>query len=673
MKKILSLIAILCTSIISFCGCSSSNTPMAVGKKINKDLTNLYNTVNNLDTIDNSYIANPDIYQLEDIANSTNSSPTTVSKTIAEIEQNEAKKLILTNNETSNINDNLAQSYINENINEIDHDDVSNRLIESSNNNMSDDLINQIKNEKLNNEENNDNENLDKIEDTSTSNIDIVFEEEVDDIDNLSDVLIIDENGDGTILDNEGNEITDTEDIPNETLDQIYNNTVNSNDLTNEQKIKVYQFLFDDVRYTPRYATNYNTNIAQTTLNNYIYKVQELYTMTADVVEANNILSNEKDELLTNIESIKTTNSKMINGQLIPNSQQLVALNNYSQDIKTTIKRIKDTNGQLNNEVNNISTSSASYGLSKSVDIINSNYLKILNHIDARITYFKSALATLGQIEYILNEVELNINYDDLNLDNPDIKNDYSTTEKTTNIDTYKNNINQNNNELNNSKNNNKSKIDKNIDTFYNNLNNDKNDTVSDIYDNNSVVHDNNNIYDDFNYATNVNNGDSVITNQNQHLPNNTNNINAPNGTFQNGIITQNNLNNGVNNGVNGMYSGYANGYGNVDYFKQNNMNRTNENINTYGRNTLIDLINNGTVNNGINTLELKETNNKPVMVDSNNLNSKESSIVNDNIQIDDDQLTDTSSNNIENNLTDNINSDNIDKKSKISNDNTVL
>lgn len=659
MKKILSLIAILCTSIISFCGCSSSNTPMAVGKKINKDLTNLYNTVNNLDTIDNSYIANPDIYQLEDIANTSNSSPTTVSKTIAEIEQNEAKKLILTNNETSNINDNLTQSYTNENINEINTNDVSNQLVESRDNNQSDNLINQIKNDKLNNEENNDNEQLDKIEDTATSNIDIVFEEEVEDIDNLSDVLIIDENGDGIILDNEGNEIIDTEDIPNETLDQIYNNTVNSNELTNEQKIKVYQFLFDDIRYTPRYATNYNTNIAQTTLNNYIYKVQELYTMTADVVEANNILSNEKNELLSNIESIKTTNSKMINGKLIPNSQQLVALNNYSQDIKTTIKRIKDTNGQLNNEVNNISTSSASYGLSKSVDIINSNYLKILNHIDARITYFKSALATLDQIEYILNEVELNINYDDLNLNNLEQKTDYTPTEKITNIDTYKNNTNQNNSKLNDSKNNTESKIDKNVDTFNNNLKNDKNDTVSGLYDNNSIVYDNNNITDDFNYTTNVNNGNGEMINQNQYLPNNTNNINTPNGTFQNGIITQNNLNNGVNNGVNGMYSGYANGYGNVDYFKQNNMNRTNENINTYGRNTLIDLINNGTVNNGINTLELKETNNKPVMVDSNNLNKKESSKVNDNIQIDDNQLTSISLNKIENKLTNNIESDN--------------
>lgn len=659
MKKILSLIAILCTSIISFCGCSSSNTPMAVGKKINKDLTNLYNTVNNLDTIDNSYIANPDIYQLEDIANTSNLSPTTVSKTIAEIEQNEAKKLILTNTETSNINDDLTQTYINENINEINTNDFSNQQVESRDNNTSNNLIDHIKNDKLNNEDNNDKENLDKIEDTSTSNIDIVFEEEVEDIDNLSDVLIIDENGDGTILDNKGNEITDTEDIPNETLDQIYNNTVNSNELTNEQKIKVYQFLFDDIRYTPRYATNYNTNIAQTTLNNYIYKVQELYTMTADVVEANNILSNEKNELLTNIESIKTTNSKMINGQLIPNSQQLVALNNYSQDIKTTIKRIKDTNGQLNNEVNNISTSSASYGLSKSVDIINSNYLKILNHIDARITYFKSALATLDQIEYILNEVELNINYDDLNLDNSDSKNDYTTTEKTTNIDTYKNNTNQNNNKLNNIKNNAESKIDKNIDTFDNNLKNDKNDTISNVYDNNNILNDNNNTFNDLNNNTIVNNNDGEVVNENQYLPNNTNNINAPNGTFQNGIITQNNLNNGVNNGVNGMYSGYANGYGNVDYFKQNNMNRTTENINTYGRNTLIDLINNGTVNNGINTLELKETNNKPVMVDSNNLNNKESSKVNDNIQIDDNQLTSISSNKIGNKLTNNIESDN--------------
>ena len=92
--------------------------------------------------------------------------------------------------------------------------------------------------------------------------------------------------------------------------------------------------------------------------------------------------------------------------------------------------------------------------------------------------------------------------------------------------------------------------------------------------------------------------------------------INAPNGMFQNGIITQNNLNNGVNNGVNGFGTGNGTNYENLNNSYNNNSNRTNKNVDTYGYNTIIDMINHGTVNNGINTLSV-ESSTKPSMVNS--------------------------------------------------------
>ena len=606
MKRILSLI-ILCSICLTYLyGCANSNTPMAVGKKIDKNLTNLYTAVSNLDTIDNSYIANPDIYQLENISNTNQNKQ--IIRTIAIPKTTDMEK------EEFNIED-----TINDDLVSADDDSLKNEEMTTDDSS------------KL--ESNNDDKN-----------IEVVFEEDLNEDTPTTDVIIIDENGNGTVIDNNG-EIDENQTISNDTLEQIYTDTVEDETLSIEEKNKVYQFLFENIRYTPRYVTDYNNINAQTSLNNYLYKVQELYTMTADVVEANNVLNNKKEILLGTIDNIKSYNNKMIDGEFVPNTQQLVALNNYAQDIKTTIKRIKDSNGQLNNEVNNISTSSSSYGLSKGVDIINSNYLKILNHIDVRITYFKSAMATLNQIEYIYKEAELDISYEDIELDNQSSEEEISTNhERKSNLDSYKNSDNfhrdsyqkitptddkisienLDNNEIIENKKIDSSKNNENIDKNEDKLKYQNIDSYSGVVDNRNSVYD---IYPSDNSEIINSGGQYNIENQNNqfhNLPNNLYDVNTPNGKFQNGIITQNNLNHGVNNGVNGMYSGLASSNGNVDYFKQNNMNRTDKNINTYGNNTLIDMINNGTVNNGINTLELNEVSTKPIMVDSDKLEESE-------------------------------------------------
>ena len=65
-KKILAIF-ILCISLV-ITGCTSSD--LNIGVNVDKILNKLYNTVNNIDTIDNNYIVNPDISSTNQIQKS---------------------------------------------------------------------------------------------------------------------------------------------------------------------------------------------------------------------------------------------------------------------------------------------------------------------------------------------------------------------------------------------------------------------------------------------------------------------------------------------------------------------------------------------------------------------------------------------------------------------------
>ena len=54
--------------------------------------------------------------------------------------------------------------------------------------------------------------------------------------------------------------------------------------------------------------------------------------------------------MLTDLE-IKELNNSIKDGSFVPTSQQIAALNNYIDDIKITIKRIKKCNGDFSNNI----------------------------------------------------------------------------------------------------------------------------------------------------------------------------------------------------------------------------------------------------------------------------------------------------------------------------------
>lgn len=457
-------------------------------------------------------------------------------------------------------------------------------------------------------------------------------------------------------------------------------------------------------------------------LSGYVARVQKLYQMTNNVLSANNTLEDCRTSILDCVEELKALSNTLKENPNV-NMQQIQALNNYVYDIKTSIARIKNCNGQLSNEISNISSSNQ-YGVTKSIDVMNSNYMRILNHLDVRITYLRNALSTLDQIRYIIletmaedyenvdpnnqvvdeniyqseidkesglplentvddliiednenvNELEESVVNDNNEIEETqeeDVENtqlleenteetDTSDEEITTTTNDIENSDNSSNNEVidnnddtvvntetipeenetiesdtdmqkleeTNNENvedkenpnaNSKWRMEKNIDTYkeglYNNLDLDKviqnkrndntivenNDTMNDMNDqtvvdnnNNQTVVDNNqnvvnnNNLNDVNLIDNNNNG--VVSGTNSlgyEIGQNHNDINTPNGTFENTIISQNNLSNGIP------------GHGSTGLGNDNN----DKNINTYGYNTIVDMVNRGTVNNGINTL----------------------------------------------------------------------
>lgn len=491
-KKILAIF-ILCISLV-ITGCTSSD--LNIGVNVNKILNKLYNTVNNIDTIDNNYIVNPDISSTNQIQKSNIIS----------------SKNTLETNYIDNTNDKLNTSR--------------SELIESL-----------------------------------------------------------------PFFKNRG---------PNET---------NSNLI---YRFSEENFTPENLKYNPRYISTYNTSNTSENLNNYIYKIQKLYAISEDVVEANNMLNMYQKNTLTSINIIKEINNELINLNKQPSNQKVIAINNYLNDLKQTNNLLKDCNGDLNNEITNI-TSKTTTGITNSIEIINSNYIKILNQIDTRINYFENALTSLEQLKFIIEDSIA------------EIKSALNSENFTSNINTYKNKQENLNNESNNTENNalldniNSEAVNpnsSNIDSYKPTNKNNSTTTTTPINESETNFISENNYNQDIE-NNNPNNNFNTTTKQ---LNNNLNKPTSQNN--QNGIINENNINNANNN--NNLY--YYDNNGKLYNSKNNNYAfnnaKNNTNVDTYNYNTLVDIINQGTIDNGINSLTLlNKISLKPVMVNNNNNN----------------------------------------------------
>lgn len=483
-KSILTILSLSLTSVLLL-GCTNTNDTVNTSKNLNVNLNKLSSVVTNLDTIDNNYISNPDIYsntfndKNADILVNTSSFNNKYSKIIKlnnteEETQNYLKeKMNLNNNGYCNKcnytfecdeygNCKKCGSYIlcDENGNctycksPLEFND-SNTCSTCENSYVSNTICTtNIKPQLVNAEENIGTETINKFE----------IETDISDALNLEgntqeEASAVEENIDIT------NELSTNENNKNnENLNENNENNSTESTQNNTSNVKMYYFTTDSfkpikLKYNPRYIKQYNETNINEQLSNYLYKVQRLYAMTEDALEANNVLRITKVELLDTINEVKDLNNCIINGECSPTSQQLQAINNYIYDIKTTIKRLKNCNGDLENEMSTIN-SNIPTSVASSVDVLNSNYMKLINHLDTRITYHESALATLEQIRFLLEDAMNQNNISDNEI--VEIIDDLNNTNN--NIENFQHEPNNNSNETNETIDNTSELYDNNID-----------------------------------------------------------------------------------------------------------------------------------------------------------------------------------------------------------------
>ena len=570
---------------IMLLGCTTPTSPANVAKSLESNLNILTATINKLDTIDNSYLSNPDIYPSTNTMNIFNNAYST--------------KKVTANNlnifvPVANKKQKVAAVTLN----------LENEIIKENSQHIATSTT------------------------TETQNIEI---------------------------DNINKESGENETINNNVVNTNTEN--NTNTKAEEPATIIYYRETTPIRYVPRRGIAAPTN--EEYLDNYINKVRNLYVITNDAIVTNNELNNYKQNVVEYCFEIKELNHSIKNGTFVPTNQQIAALNNYIDDIKLTIKRIKKCNGDLSDEVESINKTDVG-GITAGIDVINSNYLSVLNHLETRIIYLRNALSTLEQIKYLLQEaqniIQTNPSITDNNISTETITNPETNTEnldkETGTNTTINNNEETSNTTINDIETDNNETLNeevskpKNIDTYLNQNNN--LDTYKPIIKNNSDVitvpettaetieepanSNNNNIVT--NNTPAINNG--LNNSYNQTITND--NVNAPYGTFENGIITQNNLGHG------GQTNQTEQTINNLNNQANGNL-RTNKNVDTYKNNTMIDMLNHGTVNNGINTLSTTDSNLKPVMVNNESATVIEKTETENNVKCIDVQCEDVNNN----------------------------
>jgi hypothetical protein len=316
-KQIFAVISVVSVSALIF-GCTNPATPASVAERLEYNLNSLSNTIKSLDTIDNNYLANPDVSPT--ISKTTMNLSFTPNRAnsggfVAAVSTNLnnfdpfliritpdiiANKKVLNENLNYKFNKNENKNTSEDNVN-IDKNDLEkqNDLVTNKN------IANQTENTK----------NLNAVNNNNTTN---------NAINNVND----DNNSEFT---NTNNNITDNNTVNNDTINNNINdlnNNVNISTLNNNENLNTNNENTDAAqpktyvyRYKPRYVKTNNATDSEN-LNTYMNKVENLYTMTNDAMEANTTLTNCKDNLNDCIQELRQLAINMKMGTYVPNAQQ---------------------------------------------------------------------------------------------------------------------------------------------------------------------------------------------------------------------------------------------------------------------------------------------------------------------------------------------------------------
>lgn len=156
--------------------------------------------------------------------------------------------------------------------------------------------------------------------------------------------------------------------------------------------------------YTSQYLPRYTDTVAtsNSTLTNYLEKIQDLYTICNDTCAASNDLEMLKDELISSCSSCNELLGKVKTGEVTLTKTQIETLNAYNNTLQSCISDLKSCK-DCNEDINMINLLKGNF--SNNCDTLVAKYLKVLNNIDTNNSYCNNAKCTVSEINNYINSI----------------------------------------------------------------------------------------------------------------------------------------------------------------------------------------------------------------------------------------------------------------------------
>lgn len=192
-------------------------------------------------------------------------------------------------------------------------------------------------------------------------------------------------------------------------------------------------------KYTPRY-TNTMTS-SNTTLTNYIEKIQDLYTICNDTCAASYELEDLKAEIVDSCNNCKTLADKVNNGEITLTKSQKKTLEEYNKTLQSCINDLNSCKS-CQGDVDMISSLKGNF--SNNCDTLVAKYLKVLNNLDTNTSICNNARCTVAEVNNYISSIcgESKVNTYNRYERFYEIDKDFSVDSKTTEINNTNSTIN---------------------------------------------------------------------------------------------------------------------------------------------------------------------------------------------------------------------------------------
>lgn len=196
--------------------------------------------------------------------------------------------------------------------------------------------------------------------------------------------------------------------------------------------------------YIPRRVSTVNYN--NSSFNNYLGQLEDIYLMMNDAVCANDNISSCKNGILECCDLLSILSQNLKNKEIELSEDQSNSCNSLLNELGSCTNKVTSSRNDVSNECTGLKQTSSNGNFK--IDQISSKYVKLINCLDNRVSYYENILSVLKQLQCVLTgDCYQSTTNDTLN----NLNNNQTTPETSNEVQPVKNNI--NNSKISNKKN----------------------------------------------------------------------------------------------------------------------------------------------------------------------------------------------------------------------------